>query len=143
MTIFVIAAVLLIKHKENLMYRDSENILTGFRNEKTTNTIDKVKYTFNSLIPTLHDLVVQKIIREVDSSDLAKALKKCDESVKEKIFRNITRRHRENIGENRAYYGLVDITDIEESQEKIMKTIHRLEENGEIIIKIFEHESYE
>ena len=94
-----------------------------------------VKFTFNSLIPILHDLVVQKIIREIDNRDLAKALKNCDVSVKEKIFKNITKRHRQNIEEDRAYYGFVNIADIKESQEKIMKTIHQLEMIGEIVIE--------
>jgi len=102
-----------------------------------------VKFTFNSLIPTLHDLVIQKVIRDVDNRDLAKALKKCDKSVKEKIYKNITKRHRQDIEENRAFYGISNITEIIECQERIMDIIYKLELIGEIVIERTGDEYYE
>ena len=82
----------------------------------------------------LDDRAIQKIMREIDSQELAKALKGTIPEIQEKIFRNMSKRAAEILKEDMEYMGPIRLDDCKESQERIGKIIHRLEEEGDIII---------
>jgi flagellar motor switch protein FliG len=71
---------------------------------------------------------IQKILREVDQSELAKALKDQDEMVKEKIFANMSQRAALMVKEDIEFMGPVRISDVKYSQENILNIIRRLEQ---------------
>jgi len=86
-------------------------------------------------IVQLDDRSVQRFLREIDlSRDLPLALKAASEDVKQKIFRNMSKRAVENLLENMEYLGPVRLRDVEEAQQKIVNVIRKLEEEGEVII---------
>jgi hypothetical protein len=102
---------------------------------------ENIQYALDSFIPfkfevilKLDDMAVQKVLREVDSLDLAKALKNAQESIKEKIFSNMSKRAVQMLKEDIDYMGPIQTACVKESQEKIAGVIHHLEETGEIII---------
>ncbi len=95
--------------------------------------IRKQMFLFNDII-SLEDKALQRIIREIDSKDLALSLKLTDNSVKEKIFKNISQRAREILQEEISFLGPVKIRHIEEAQQRILEAIRRLEQAGEIEI---------
>jgi len=80
----------------------------------------------------LHDRSLQKVLREVYALDLARALKGEKETVKEKVFRNMSPRAAQMLKEDMELMGPVRIIDVKESQEKIVQVIHHLEQSGEI-----------
>jgi flagellar motor switch protein FliG len=82
----------------------------------------------------LDDAAVQKVLREVDSSDLARALKNAQEAIKEKIFSNMSKRAVQMLKEDMDCTGPIQTIRVKESREKIAGVIHHLEETGEIII---------
>jgi flagellar motor switch protein FliG len=86
------------------------------------------------IILELNDRAIQKVLREVDSQEIAKALKGEKEPVKEKIFSNMSERAARMIKEDMEYLGPVGINDVMEAQEKIIRIIHHLEHTGEIYI---------
>jgi flagellar motor switch protein FliG len=88
---------------------------------------------FPNVIIELDDRSIQKMMRTVDSQDLAKSLKNQNETVKEKIFRNMTDRASQMLKEDMEYMGPVRVKDVTESQEKILNIIRHLEETGEIV----------
>lgn len=95
--------------------------------------IKKRMFVFEDIM-ILDDASVQKVLRRVDDSDLAKALKSVDEDVKEKIFRNMSKRSVEIIRDDIEYMGPMRLSDVEEAQQRIVTIIRKLEEEGEIII---------
>ncbi|MFO7256022.1 MAG: flagellar motor switch protein FliG [Bacillota bacterium] len=96
--------------------------------------IKKRMFLFEDIVH-LDNRTVQRILREVDMNrDLPLALKVASEEVKQKIFRNISKRAAENLRESMEYLGPVRLRDVEEAQTKIVNIIRRLEEEGEIVI---------
>lgn len=95
--------------------------------------VRKKMFTFDDLI-LLDDRAIQRILREVDTKDLALALKGASESVKDKIFRNMSQRAREMLQEEMDFMGPVRLRQVEEAQSKIITVVRKLEEAGEIII---------
>jgi flagellar motor switch protein FliG len=78
--------------------------------------------------------IVKIVLREVETRDLALALKGASEEVKQKIFKNISKRAAQLLQDELEYMGPVRLKDVEEAQQKIINVIRRLEEAGEIVI---------
>jgi len=76
----------------------------------------------------------QKVIRLLDSQELAKALKSASEAVLDKVFRNMSKRAMIMFKEDMEYMGPIRMRDAIESQHKIVKVIRHLEDTGEIVI---------
>lgn len=85
-------------------------------------------------ITLLTDRDIQMVLRQVDTDDLALALKGSNDEVGEKIYSNQSKRAAEMLKENIEYLGPVRISDVDEAQQKIVNEIRRLEEEGEIVI---------
>lgn len=94
--------------------------------------IRKRMFVFEDII-TLDNRSIQRIIREIDNSQWAIALKSASEEVKDLIFANMSRRLVEMIKEDIDFMGPVRIRDIEDAQQNIVNVIRKLEEDGEII----------
>ncbi len=90
-------------------------------------------FVFEDLVK-LDDRSVQIILREIETRDLALALKGASEEVKQKIFKNISKRAAQLLQDELEYMGPVRLKDVEEAQQKIINVVRRLEEAGEIII---------
>lgn len=95
--------------------------------------IENFSISFNEL-GRLDDRAIQKVLREVDMDVLALALKKADEKVKQKIYRNMSARAAALLKENMEFMGPVNQINIEEAQCKIIKAAMKLEREGEIVI---------
>jgi flagellar motor switch protein FliG len=95
--------------------------------------IKKRMFVFED-IATLDNRSIQRVIRDVDNADLQLALKVASEEVRETIFRNMSKRMADTFKEEMEFMGPVRLRDVEEAQSRIVATIRRLEEAGEIII---------
>ena len=95
--------------------------------------IKKRMFVFEDIV-TLDNRSIQRIIREVENTDLQLALKVASEEVREIIFRNMSKRMADTFREEMEYMGPVRLRDVEEAQTRIVATIRRLEEAGEIIV---------
>jgi flagellar motor switch protein FliG len=82
----------------------------------------------------LDDRSIQMVLREVESRDLALALKGSSEDVAEKVKKNMSKRAGEMLTEEINFLGPVRLKDVEEAQQRIIAVVRRLEENGEIVI---------
>jgi flagellar motor switch protein FliG len=85
-------------------------------------------------IAYLDDRIVQRIIKEVDFPLLAKALKNSDIIIQDKIFKNLSKRIANQLRDELDFMGKILLTEVEESQNHILKTIMHLKEIGEINI---------
>ncbi|NPV28202.1 MAG: flagellar motor switch protein FliG [Firmicutes bacterium] len=95
--------------------------------------VKKLMFVFEDIVQ-LDDRSVQLVLREVDSHDLALALKGAGEEVMNKIERNISKRAAQMLKEDIEYMGPVRLRDVEEAQQRIVSIIRKLEEQGQIII---------
>jgi len=90
-------------------------------------------FVFEDIV-MLDDRSIQKVMREVDSTELAKALKSVDTEVQDKIFRNMSKRAASMLKEDMEFMGPVRLKDVEEAQQKIVSIIRHLEDTGEIVV---------
>lgn len=85
-------------------------------------------------ITTLDDKAIQLVLRNVESGDLALALKGVSAAVREKIMRNLSTRAAENLAEEIELLGPKRLSEVEESQAKVVTEIRALEQSGQIVI---------
>lgn len=95
--------------------------------------IKKRMFIFDDIV-ILDNRAIQRIIREVDNEDLKLALRVASDEVKDVIFKNMSQRMAETFEEEMEYMGPVRLRDVEEAQTRIVGTIRRLDEIGEIVI---------
>lgn len=95
--------------------------------------IRKKMFVFEDIL-LLDDRAIQRVLRDVDNSDLAIALKGANEEVQNAIFNNLSKRLALMIREDMEFMGPVRMKDVEEAQQKIVNTIRRLEDASEIVI---------
>ncbi|HOA16414.1 MAG TPA: flagellar motor switch protein FliG [Fervidobacterium sp.] len=95
--------------------------------------IRKRMFVFEDILK-LDDRSVQLVLREINTQDLAVALKGASEDLKEKIFNNMSKRAQQLLKDEIEFMGPVRVKDVEEAQQKIINVIRRLEEAGEIVV---------
>ncbi|MDR1219304.1 MAG: flagellar motor switch protein FliG [Treponema sp.] len=120
----------------NLVDRASEKqIIESLEDEdpELAEEIKKRMFVFEDIV-MLDDKAIQKVMREVDGQELAKALKSVDQEVQDKIFRNMSKRASGMLKEDMEFMGPVRLKDVEEAQQKIVSIIRKLEDSGEIVV---------
>jgi flagellar motor switch protein FliG len=120
----------------NMVDRATEKTILDSLEEEEPELAEEIRkrmFVFEDII-LLDDRSIQKVLREVDSKDLAMALKTASEEVASRIYKNMSKRAAEMLREDIEYMGPVRLRDIEETQQRIVATIRRLEDMGEIII---------
>jgi flagellar motor switch protein FliG len=90
----------------------------------------------------LEDRAVQLVLRQVETPDLATALKGVTDEVREKVVANLSERARENLAEEIDLLGPVRLRQVEEAQAKVVKVIRQLEESGQIEIERGDEDEY-
>lgn len=131
-----IGGVLTIVDILNQVDRTTEKNITEGLEKEDPELAEKIKesmFVFEDII-TLDDVSIQRVLREVESKDLALALKGCSEEVANVIFRNQSKRAAASLKEDIEFLGPVRLMDVEKSQQGIVNIIRRLDEAGEIVI---------
>ncbi len=105
----------------------------GRKDFKLAEEIRKRMFVFEDIV-TLDSMSIQKFLREVDTKDMAVALKGSNKEVAAIIFENMSQRMGETIQSEMEYLHNVRVRDVDEAQQKIVSIIRRLEEEGEIVI---------
>lgn len=95
--------------------------------------IRKLMFVFEDIVH-LDNMSVQRFIRDVDTKDLAVALKAANQEVQNIIFQNMSSRMSETLRTEMEYLHNVRIRDVDEAQQRIVGTIRKLEEAGELVI---------
>jgi len=95
--------------------------------------IRRLMFVFDDLLK-LDDKALQKVLKEVDNSQWATALKGASEEISERIFSNLSQRAAETLREDMEYLGPVRVADVEAMQQQIVDIVRRLEDSGEIEI---------
>jgi flagellar motor switch protein FliG len=77
---------------------------------------------------------LQKVLRKVETVELAKALKGASEEAKEKVFSNMSLRASDILKEEIEALGAVRMKEVEDAQQAITRIMQEMESKGELII---------
>ena len=85
-------------------------------------------------IAKLGNVAIQRVLRDINNTDLAIALKMATEDVQKTIFNNVSKRLQDMIKDDMEVMGPVRVRDVEEAQQRIVNVVRKLEDDGEIVI---------
>jgi len=101
------------------------------RNPDLSKTIRQRMFIFDDMVK-LDSSALQKVMREVDTRDLAVSLKKASYQVKAALLGAISKRAAETVKEEIGFLGNLKQKEIEAAQTRIVDIVRRLEGEGEI-----------
>jgi flagellar motor switch protein FliG len=120
----------------NQVDRSTEKAILHELHEMDPETADEVRkfmFVFED-ISLLDDRSMQRLMKDVDSKDLALALKNVGEELRQQFFRNMSQRAADTLREEMALGGQVRMKNVEEAQGRVVEIVKRLEDSDEIII---------
>ena len=95
--------------------------------------IKQKMFVFEDLV-LVDDRGFQKLLRKVETVELAIALKAASEEVKDKVFRNMSERAGVMLQEEMEDLGPVRMKEVSDAQSAITNIIQEMEDKGEVII---------
>ncbi|KJK00464.1 flagellar motor switch protein FliG [Pseudomonas sp. BGr12] len=101
--------------------------------EDLSGQIEDLMFVFDNLAD-VDDRGIQALLREVSSDVLVLALKGSDEAIREKIFRNMSKRAAELLRDDLEAKGPVRVSEVEGAQKEILTIARRMAESGEIVL---------
>eukprot|EP00831_Metopus_contortus_P003012 TRINITY_DN11124_c0_g1_i1.p6 TRINITY_DN11124_c0_g1~~TRINITY_DN11124_c0_g1_i1.p6 ORF type:complete len:148 (+),score=42.36 TRINITY_DN11124_c0_g1_i1:189-632(+) len=118
-----------------------EELMTSLQ-EDTPELADQVRdlmFTFEDL-GKLGDQDIQKVLREVSTSQLVIALRGADPDVLDRITSNLSKRARENLEEEMELTGKLKKSEVEAERKAIVAIVRTLEASGELQLNATEEE---
>lgn len=120
----------------NVMDKASEQNIMARVEEKDpqlAEEIRKLMFVFEDIV-FIDDRGMQMLLKEVPNDKLVIALKTAPEEIRDKIFRNISKRAADLLREDLEASGPMRLSDVENAQQEIVNIAKRLEAEGKIII---------
>lgn len=120
----------------NYLDRQSEDrFLTALedRNPDSAEKIRALMFTFEDLI-RLDPGAIQTLLRNIDKSKLAVALKGASEKMRDLFFRNMSERASKILREDMSTMGPVRLRDVDEAQAAMVAVAKQLADNGDIML---------
>lgn len=120
----------------NQVDQATENtILSKIEEDKMelANEIRKLMFVFDDLI-NMDDRGMRSVLKEVNNDELTLALKTASETMKEKVFGNLSERASDMIKEDLEIMGPVKLADVEKAQQAVLKVAKKLEAEGKVVI---------
>ncbi len=120
----------------NLADEMSSELIMGEIEEQNPELAAQIKqkmFVFEDIV-LVDDKGFQKLLRKVETSELAVALKAASDEVKDKVFHNMSARAGDMLREEIADMGPVRMNDVYVAQQKITGLIQDMEFKGELII---------
>ena len=117
----------------------AENAVHNFQSETPIfqKKIEDCLFSFEDF-QYLDDRAIQKVLRETDIQELAKALKGASTEVQNKIFRNMPQRAATMLKEDMEWMGPVRAQDVDTAQANLVKIVFNLSNNGDILLTLKE-----
>lgn len=112
-----------------------EDLLTAI-DETSADTGKDIRdrlFTFEDIVK-LSDVAVRRLLQEVDTGLLSVALRNASIALREKFFKNMSKRAGEGLKEEMEYSQKMKISDIREKQREVVGVIRSLESEGQIAI---------
>ena len=103
------------------------------RDPSLVEEIKKKMFVFEDIL-SLDSMSIQRFIRDVETKDLAVAIKGSNAEVAATLYANMPQRMQESIQQEIEYLHNVRMRDVDEAQQRIVGIIRHLEEEGELVI---------
>ncbi|MDW6093506.1 flagellar motor switch protein FliG [Vibrio rhizosphaerae] len=103
------------------------------QDEDLATQIQDLMFVFENLAE-VDDQGIQKLLRDVPQDVLQKALKGADDTLKEKIFKNMSKRAAEMLKDDLEAMPPIKVSDVEAAQKEILAIARRMADNGEIML---------
>ena len=103
------------------------------QNAALSQLIQENMFVFENLMD-IDDRGIQALVREVTTDSLVMALKGADDELKDKIFRNMSKRAAELLRDDLEAKGPVKLADVEIAQKEVVAVARRLGDEGTIQI---------
>lgn len=121
----------------NQMDRATEtNILKRLEEEDSEELAEDIRrfmFTFEDLLG-VEDRGIMALLKEVNTQELALALKAASDELKQKFFKNMSTRASEMLREELEVMGPARLRDVETAQQKIIQLAKRLEGEGQLVL---------
>ncbi|ROQ22587.1 flagellar motor switch protein FliG [Gallaecimonas pentaromativorans] len=128
-----------LKAAANIMnYLDTavENqLMEGIRetDEELSQQIQDLMFVFENLAE-VDDRAIQTLLRDVQQDTLIRALKGADDGLREKMFKNMSKRAADLMRDDLEAMGPIRISEVEAAQKEILSVARRLSDAGEIAL---------
>jgi len=116
------------------MSRSTENAILASLDKEDAELAAQLRslmFTFEDVLK-IDDKSLQELLREISSEDLAKAMRLVDEIMREKIYRNMSKRGAEMLKEDIEMMPPIRLSEVETSQRTILDVTKKLEAEGRI-----------
>lgn len=120
----------------NVIGRQTERQILENMSQDDPELVDDIRrlmFVFED-IGKLADKDIQTVMKNVETSQWALALKGCSEDLKQKILGNMSSRASAMLQEEMGYLGPVRLSDVEAVQQQIVDVVRKLEDTGEITV---------
>lgn len=120
----------------NVTDRTTERTLLENLSQEDPDLVEDIRrrmFVFED-ITKFADKDIQTVLKNVDSSQWAMALKGASDSLKEKILGNMSQRAADMLREEMEYLGPVRVSNVEQAQQQIVDIIRHLEDSGEVTL---------
>jgi flagellar motor switch protein FliG len=118
----------------NLMDASVESIMIAKikeADESLATKLEDLMFVFEDL-SEMEDRGIQTLLREVSSEILLLALKGASEGIKEKVFKNMSKRAGEMLRDDLEAKGPVRLSEVEKAQKEVLSIARRMAEAGEL-----------
>jgi len=105
------------------------------RDPELADEIERLMFGFDDL-PMVSDRSMQELLRDIEVTQIAMALKGAPQQIREHFSSNMSQRLRERVEEEREMTGRVPVSQVEEAREEIMRTARRMYREGELVVEI-------
>lgn len=120
----------------NIMDKNTEQSIMARVEERDPQLAEEIRrlmFVFEDIV-FIDDRGMQTLLKEVPNDKLTVALKTAPEEIKEKIFKNISKRAADLLREDLLAMPPVRLSDVETAQQEIVNVAKRLEAEGKIVI---------
>ena len=120
----------------NIMDKNTEQSIMARVEERDPQLAEEIRrlmFVFEDIV-FIDDRGMQTLLKEVPNDKLTVALKTAPEEIKDKIFKNISKRAADLLREDLQAMPPVRLSDVETAQQEIVNIAKRLEGEGKLII---------
>jgi len=114
---------------------DRKDVLTALGEHDPTGAaaISGMLYCFDDLLK-IEKRSMQRLLGELDTKNLALALKGAEPAIMEKILSNMSQRAQQNLNEEMELNANVGAAQVQEARKTIVDTIQRLDQAGDLVM---------
>jgi flagellar motor switch protein FliG len=126
----------------NVSDRATERAVLESLGAEDTDLVEEIRrlmFVFED-VSRFADKDIQTVLKNVDTSSWAMALKGASEGLKEKVLKNMSERASQTLREEMEYLGPAKRSVVEAKQQEIVDVIRKLEDSGEIDLNAMNEE---